>query len=105
MKIANIDREILHMFWATWGILMKFSEKDVTCDKTKSHKKPGFQPLFRRCIFRKTRGEGVILTHQAVLGLKKKLLRKGMSNISLKVTTEKKIRSQNFDFLSLKSLS
>ena len=24
MKIANIDREILHNFWSTWGISMKF---------------------------------------------------------------------------------
>ena len=27
MKIANIDREILHNFWKTGGISMKFSEK------------------------------------------------------------------------------
>ena len=27
MKIANIDREILHNFWRTWGISMKFSRK------------------------------------------------------------------------------
>ena len=57
MKIANIDRETFHMCWTTWGILMRFPEKDVTCDKTKSHKKPGFQPLFRRYIFRKTTGD------------------------------------------------
>ena len=24
MKIADIDREILHIFWTTWGISMKF---------------------------------------------------------------------------------
>ena len=34
-----------------------------------------------------------------------KLLIKGMSNIYLKVTIEKNWRSQNFDFLGLKSLS
>ena len=33
-----------------------------------------------------------------------RLLRKGMSNIYLKVTIEKSGRSQNFDFLSLKNL-
>ena len=33
------------------------------------------------------------------------LLRKGMSNDYLKVTTEKNWGSQNFDFLSLKKLS
>ena len=27
MKIADIDREILHNFWTTWGISMKFSRK------------------------------------------------------------------------------
>ena len=32
-------------------------------------------------------------------------LRKGMSNIHLKVTIEKKRRTQNFDFISLKSSS
>ena len=27
MKIANIDRKIIHIFWTTWGISMKFSGK------------------------------------------------------------------------------
>ena len=27
MKGANIDREIIHIFWAAWGISMKFSGK------------------------------------------------------------------------------
>ena len=27
MKIANINREIPHIFWMTWGMLMKFSGK------------------------------------------------------------------------------
>ena len=27
MKLANLDREILHIIWTTWGISMKFSEK------------------------------------------------------------------------------
>ena len=27
MKIANIDREFLHIFWTTWGNSMKFSGK------------------------------------------------------------------------------
>ena len=34
-----------------------------------------------------------------------RLLRKGMSNIYLKVTIEKKWHTQNFDFKSLESLS
>ena len=27
MKIANIDKEILHIFWTSWVISMKFSGK------------------------------------------------------------------------------
>ena len=27
MKIANIDRESLHIFWTNWGISLKFSGK------------------------------------------------------------------------------
>ena len=27
MKIADIDREFLHIFWTIWGNLMKFSGK------------------------------------------------------------------------------
>ena len=54
-NIANTDRELLHIFWMTWGnsmIQWKFQEK--------SCKKPGFHPPFRRYIFRKitTGGEG-----------------------------------------------
>ena len=56
MKIANIDREVLHNFWATQGVWMKFSGKDVTYGNIESHKKPGFHPFFRRYIFWKTTG-------------------------------------------------
>ena len=66
LKIADIDREILHIFSTTWRIsIKKFFRKDVTYDNIKSHKKQGFHPLFRRCIFEKTtrpqgeEGEGV----------------------------------------------
>ena len=34
------------------------SQEDVPYDNIKCHKKPEFQPLFRRYIFRKTTGEG-----------------------------------------------
>ena len=40
MKIANIDGEILHNFWTTWGTSMKFSEKMrlmIIFKVTKSH--------------------------------------------------------------------
>ena len=53
MKIANIGREILHIFWTTWGNSMKVSGK--MCFKIiLSHKKPGLHPLF----FRNPPGEG-----------------------------------------------
>ena len=40
MKIANIDRESLRIFWTSWGISMKFL--DVTYDNFKVTKKQGF---------------------------------------------------------------
>ena len=64
IKIANIDREILHISWTTWAISMKFSGKNI-----KSHKKPGFHPSFRRYIFRKSTVDGQIDPSPAVLGL------------------------------------
>ena len=74
MKIANIGREILQNFWTTTGIWMKFLGKMCLMIILKVTKKPGFHPFFRRCIFRKTTGEGVKLTlppspNAAVLGL------------------------------------
>ena len=68
MKIANIDREIFHNFWTTWGVSMKFSGKMWLMIKLK----PGFPPLFRRYIFRKTTGRvgQIDPTLPAVLGLK-----------------------------------
>ena len=42
----------------------------MTYDNIKSHKKPGFHPLFKRYIFRKITGEGQTdAPPQAVLGL------------------------------------
>ena len=52
MKKGNIAREILHNFWTTWVISMKFSGK-MCLTRILSHKKPRFHPLFRRYIFRK----------------------------------------------------
>ena len=49
MKIANIDREILHNF---------FFRKNVNYDNIKSHKAPGSRRLLRRYLFQKTTGEG-----------------------------------------------
>ena len=42
MEIANIDREILHIFWRTSGILMKFSRKMWLLIILKVTKKQGF---------------------------------------------------------------
>ena len=53
-KIANIDREIVHIFWMNWGNSMKFSETMLLKIILKVTKKPGIQPLFRRYNFRKT---------------------------------------------------
>ena len=58
MKIdenSNIDRNYLHLL----NDLRNFNKilrKDGTYDDIKSHKKPGFHPLFRRSIFRKATG-------------------------------------------------
>ena len=38
MKIANIEREVLHIFWTTWGISIKLSGK-MWHDNIKNHKK------------------------------------------------------------------
>ena len=51
IKIANIDRKILHIFWTTRRNSMKFFRKDVPYDNIKIHKKTGFHYLFRRNIF------------------------------------------------------
>ena len=45
MKIANIYREILHIFWTIWGIRLEFSGK-MWLVITLSHKKPRFHPVF-----------------------------------------------------------
>ena len=42
MKIVNIDRENLHIFWTTWAILMKFSGKLRNMIILKATKKQGF---------------------------------------------------------------
>ena len=56
LKIANIDKENIHIFWTTWGISMNFSEK-MLYDNVKCHKKrTEFHPLFRKYIFGKNTG-------------------------------------------------
>ena len=70
MKIANIDREILHNFWTTWGISMKFSGKMRLMIILKVTKSQGFTLSLEDTFFEKPQ-EGVGQTdHLAVLGLR-----------------------------------
>ena len=62
MKIDNIDREFLHVFWTTWGNSMKFSGKmcfKIILKVTKNH---GFTLSLEVIFFEKP---------PAVLGLKR----------------------------------
>ena len=52
--------ESLHIFWPTWKISMKFTGKIWFMMILKdAYKRTGFNPLFRRYVFRKTTGGGV----------------------------------------------
>ena len=54
-KIANIDREILHIFWTIWGIAMKFSGK-MGLKITKVTKNQGFTLSLEDTFFEKPHG-------------------------------------------------
>ena len=69
MKIANIDREILHIFWMTWGISMKFSAKMWLMKILKVTKNQGFTLSLEDTFFEKPRGGGGLTPSPAVLGL------------------------------------
>ena len=56
MKIANIDRESLRIFWTIWEISMKFL--DVTYDNFKSHKETRFHLQQIHFSKQKPRDEG-----------------------------------------------
>ena len=56
MKIANIDREILHNFWTTWGILMKISGKMCLMIILKVTKNQGFTLSLEDTFFEKPQG-------------------------------------------------
>ena len=58
MKIANIDREILHNFWKTWGVSMKFSGKMWLMIKVTKNQS---LTLFLEIHFPKNHREGVKL--------------------------------------------
>ena len=58
MKVANIDREILHNFWMTWGISMKYSAKMCLMIILKVTKNQGFTLCLEDTIFEKPEGGG-----------------------------------------------
>ena len=71
MKIANIDREFLHIFWTTWGNSMKFSEKMCFEIILKVTKNQGFTLSLEDTIFEKPQRDEVKLIPPVVLGLRK----------------------------------
>ena len=66
MKIAYIDSETSYLVNNSRNF-NKISRKDVTNDNIKSLKNPGFHPIFRRYIYRKTTGEGSQIDHHCCL--------------------------------------
>ena len=56
MKIANIDREFLHIFWMTWGNSTRFSRR--MCFKTILNvtKNQGFSLSLEDTFFEKLQG-------------------------------------------------
>ena len=63
MKIANIDREFLHIFWTTWGNSIKFSGKMCFKIILKVTKNQGFTLSLEDTFFEKPQGgqiEGVL---------------------------------------------
>ena len=70
MKIANTDGEILHIFWKTWGVSMKFSGKMWPIIILKITKNQGFTLSLEDTFFEEPRGESNWLPpFPAVLGL------------------------------------
>ena len=57
MKIANIDKERIHMFWTTWAISIKLSGETWLMLLSKVTRKLGLHPLFGRYIFQISTGE------------------------------------------------
>ena len=57
MKIANIDRKILHNFWTTWGSSMKLSGKMCFFIILKATKNWGFTFYLEDTFFKKPQGE------------------------------------------------
>ena len=70
-QLSNIDKEILHIFWTTWGTSMKFSGKMWLMIILKVTKNQGFTLPLEDIFFEKPQGGGK-LNPPAVLGLKAK---------------------------------
>ena len=58
MEIANIDTEILHIFWTTWGISIRFSGKMWLMIILKVTKNQGFTLSLEDTYFEKPQGRG-----------------------------------------------
>ena len=71
MKIDYIDREILHIFWITWGISIKFSGNMWLMIVLKVTKKQGFTLTLEDTFFGKPQGGGQIDHPLAILALNK----------------------------------
>ena len=61
MKVANIDREIVHNFWTTWGISVKFSGKMWLMALLKATKKQAFSLSLEETFFEKPQGTAAVL--------------------------------------------
>ena len=77
MKVADIEREIFHIFWTTWGISMTFLGKMWLMIILKATKIQAFTLSLEDTILKKLQ-VGVKLTapSPAVLGLNKKFKQK-----------------------------
>ena len=62
MKIVNIDRENLHIFWTTWVISVKISENMWLVTILKVTKNPGFTLSLEDTFLEKPQGGVVKLT-------------------------------------------
>ena len=56
MEIANIDKEIIHIFWPTWKMSMKCPERKWLLIILKVTKKTGFHLSLEDTIFEKPQG-------------------------------------------------
>ena len=70
-KLANVDREFLHIFWTTWRNSMKFSGKMCLKIILKVTKNQGFSISLEDTLFENHwGGRGGQIDPPAVLGLK-----------------------------------